>query len=134
MISPFHFGKHSVAMAILFIIIFAVILNTAAQLLLKAGMDRVGHFAFSWANVVPVFTKTAFNPFILAGLCIYVASFGAWLLVLSRADVSYAYPMTSLGYIFSAVAAYYWLGEHVSLERVVGILIIIAGVYLISRS
>ena len=57
-----------------------------------------------------------------------------WLLVLSRVQVSYAYPMLSIGYIVNAVAAYYLFGEDLSFIRIAGIVVIIMGVYLISRS
>jgi len=57
-----------------------------------------------------------------------------WLLVLSRVEVSFAYPLLSVGYIVNAVAAYYLFQENISLTRIAGILIIVAGVYLITRS
>jgi multidrug transporter EmrE-like cation transporter len=56
-----------------------------------------------------------------------------WLLVLSRVEVSIAYPLTSLGYIATALIAYVMLGEDFSSIRIAGILIIIAGVYLVCR-
>lgn len=116
------------------LILLGVLLNAAAQLLLKAGMTSIGHFQFSWANVVPIGLKVMVTPPIVAGLFSYVISVGVWLLVLSRVQVSYAYPMLSIGYIVNAVAAYYLFGESLSVMRVTGIFIIIAGVYLISRT
>jgi len=116
------------------LILLGVLLNAAAQLLLKAGMTSIGHFQFSWANIVPIGLKVMVNPPIVAGLFSYVISVGVWLLVLSRVQVSYAYPMLSIGYIVNAVAAYYLFGESLSVMRVTGIFIIIAGVYLISRT
>jgi drug/metabolite transporter (DMT)-like permease len=115
------------------LIILTAILNTAAQLLLKIGMGRIGEFSFSMANIFPVAAKVAMNPFIILGMIIYVFSVTLWLLVLSRVPVAIAYPMTSLAYIFSAVAAYFFLGEHLSYPQVIGILIIIFGVYLIAQ-
>jgi multidrug transporter EmrE-like cation transporter len=58
----------------------------------------------------------------------------SWLLVLSRVQVSFAYPMLSIGYIVSAVAGFYLLGEDLSFLRIAGIVVIIAGVFLISQS
>ncbi len=116
------------------IILLGVLLNAGAQLLLKEGMRRVGHFEFVWANVIPIGMQVAVNPFVLLGLLAYVVSVGVWLLVLSRVEVSFAYPMLSIGYIVNAVAGYYLFQENLSLTRVTGILIIIAGVYLITRS
>lgn len=116
------------------IIIFSVLLNAAAQLVLKEGMRRIGYFAFDWANVVPIGLRIMVNPFVLGGLVIYVLSFVVWLLVLSRVQVSFAYPMLSLGYIVNAFAGYYLFREGLSPVRLAGILVIVAGTYLITRS
>lgn len=103
-------------------------------MLLKEGMQRVGYFEFSRANIVPVTLQVAASPFVFAGLFAYVVSVLVWLLVLSRVEVSYAYPMLSIGYIVNAIGGYYLFQDNLSLTRITGILIIIVGVYLISRS
>jgi multidrug transporter EmrE-like cation transporter len=117
-----------------FLILFGVLLNAVAQLLLKAGMNQIGHFEFSMANMVPIGLKVAATPPIVVGIFAYVISVVVWLLVLSRVQVSYAYPMLSIGYVVNALAAYYFFGEDLSFMRITGILVIIAGVYLISRT
>lgn len=119
---------------IFLLILFGVLLNAAAQLLLKAGMGQIGHFEFNFTNLVPIGVKVAANPPILTGLCAYVLSVVVWLLVLSRVQVSYAYPMLSIGYIVNLIAAYFLFGETLSLMRVTGVFIIILGVYLVSQS
>ncbi len=121
-------------MMIFALILLGVLLNAGAQLLLKAGMGQIGHFEFSVANVVPIGVKVVANLPIISGLTLYVVSVGVWLLVLSRVQVSYAYPMLSIGYVVNAVAAYYVFGEPMSSIRVLGIFIIIAGVYLVAQS
>lgn len=121
-------------MMIFSLILLGVLLNAAAQLLLKAGMGQIGHFEFSMANVLPIGVRVVANLPIISGLTLYVVSVGVWLLVLSRVQVSYAYPMLSIGYVVNAVAAYYLFGEPLSSIRVMGIFIIIAGVYLVAQS
>jgi len=116
------------------IILFGVLLNAAAQLSLKAGMRRIGHFDFVWANFVPIGLQVAGNIFVLGGIFLYVVSVAVWLLVLSRVEVSFAYPLLSVGYIVNAVAGYYLFQENLSMTRVTGIAIIIIGVYLVTRS
>ncbi len=64
------------------LIILSVFINTAAQLLLKVGMTRIGHFEFVWHNIVPILAKVVVNPFILLGMLAYTASVVEWLLVL----------------------------------------------------
>jgi len=121
-------------MMIFALILLGVLLNTSAQLLLKAGMSQIGHFEFSLANAVPIGLKVMGNFPIITGLTMYVLSVAVWLLVLSRVQVSFAYPMLSIGYIVNAVAAYYLFGEPLNSMRVLGIFIIIAGVYLVAQN
>ena len=111
-----------------------VLLNACAQLLLKAGTNRVGHFDFTLANVVPVGAQLIANPPIVAGLACYVVSVVVWVIGLSRVPVSVAYPMLSLGYVVNAFAAYLLFGEALVAQKLVGIGFIIVGVFLVARS
>lgn len=114
-------------------IIFAgVLLNAIAQLCLKAGTQKIG--VINLDNIMGLIWQIAFNPMIFAGLLCYVFSVGLWIVALSRVDVSYAYPMLSLGYVVNAIAAYYLFAEQLSPMRIAGIVVIIFGVYLISRT
>jgi drug/metabolite transporter (DMT)-like permease len=116
------------------LLMMGVFLNASAQLLLKAGTNAVGRFAFTAGNIVPVGMKLALEPHILGGLACYVVSVVVWIMGLSRVPVSIAYPMLSLGYVLNAAAAWYLFGEDVSLTRLLGIGIIIVGVYIVARS
>jgi multidrug transporter EmrE-like cation transporter len=116
------------------LILTGVALNAAAQLLLKAGTNAVGQFAFTADNIVPVGTRLAFEPHILAGVTCYVVSLVVWIMGLSRVEVSIAYPMLSLGYLINALAAWYLFGESLSAMRLAGIAFIIVGVFVIARS
>jgi multidrug transporter EmrE-like cation transporter len=111
-----------------------VALNAAAQLLLKAGTNRIGEFAFSVDNLLPIGSRLAGSPFILGGLACYVVSVVVWILALSRVPVSIAYPMLSVGYIVNAVAAWMLFGESLTAQKLVGIGFIVIGVYLVARS
>jgi len=116
------------------LVMTGVLLNAAAQLLLKAGTNAVGSFAFSAENVLPVGWKLATEPHILGGLALYVISFVIWILALSRVEVSIAYPMLSVGYFVNAVAAWYLFGEPLSVMRLAGIGVIFIGVFMVARS
>jgi multidrug transporter EmrE-like cation transporter len=74
------------------------------------------------------------NPYILAGLACYVLSVAVWLLVLSRVEVSFAYPLLSIGYIVTASAGWIFFDESMGIIRWSGILVICLGVWLITRS
>ena len=116
-------------------IITGVLLNAAAQLLLKAGTNVLGgaiHVnAQNWFSTgVKVFTQLP----ILAGLACYVISLLVWIIGLSRADVTVAYPMLSLGYVVAAIGAWIFLGEAVSPQRMLALGVIVVGVALLARS
>jgi len=119
--------------ALIPLIILTALLNTSAQLILKAGMEKVGEFSFNANNLLPVGLKVIFSPFIMTGIVIYIVSLCLWLLVLSRVPVSIAYPMGSMAYVFNAVGAYFLFGEHLSYLQVIGIFVIILGGYLLTQ-
>jgi len=116
------------------LVMTGVLLNAAAQLLLKAGTNSVGAFDFKLENAVPVGCKLATEPHIAGGLLCYVVSVVVWIMALSRVEVSIAYPMLSVGYVVNAIAAWYLFGEAVTLTRLAGIGVIILGVYIVARS
>jgi multidrug transporter EmrE-like cation transporter len=116
------------------LVLTGVLLNAAAQLLLKAGTNRIGEFAFSLDNVVPIGLKVAASPFVLGGLGCYVVSVVVWILALSRVPVSVAYPMLSIGYIVNAAAAWFLFGESITAQKMIGIGFIVVGVWLVARS
>ncbi len=118
-----------------FSLIFAgVMLNAAAQILMKAGTNVIGHFEFSAANVMPIGWKLATEWHIITALFCYGISVVVWILALSRVPVSIAFPMLSMAYVVNAVAAKYLLGEDFSVTKLVGMGVIILGVIIISRA
>jgi multidrug transporter EmrE-like cation transporter len=116
------------------LILLGVLLNAGAQLLLKAGTNSVGRFTFSRENLLPVGWRLATELHIVAGVACYVVSVAVWILALSRVEVSVAYPMLSIGYVVNALAAWYLFGEAVTGMRLLGIAIIVLGVFVVARS
>lgn len=116
------------------VILVGVLLNAGAQLLLKAGVHPLGAISFEPATLLPTLLRVLGRWPIVAGLGCYVLSVGLWIVALSRVDVSLAYPMLSLGYVVNAIAAWYLFGEVLGPARGAGILLILAGVLVVSRS
>jgi len=118
-----------------FLLVFTgVMLNAAAQLLLKAGVRHMGVIQLTPSTIVQAGLKLALEPHILGGLTCYVVSVVVWILALSRVQVSIAYPMLSLGYVVTAFIAWAFMGEAVNAMRLTGIAVIIVGVFLVARS
>jgi multidrug transporter EmrE-like cation transporter len=116
------------------LILTGVMLNAAAQLLLKAGSRAISDVAFSFANGWTLIERIALNAPILGGLACYAVSVVFWILALSRVDVSIAYPMLSIGYVVNALAAWLLFSEQLNTARIAGIGVIILGVWLVARS
>ncbi len=116
------------------LILFGVLLNAAAQIVLKKGMIEIGQFSFTLDNLLPIGIKVIMSPFVMLGIVFYVVSLAVWLMVLSRVDVSYAYPLLSVGYIVAAFAGRYFFNEPLGPVRWAGIIVICVGVFLITRS
>ncbi len=116
------------------LILTGVLLNAAAQLLLKAGANALGVLTLTREHWFATTCAVASNPRILAGIACYVVSVGVWIGALSRVEVSVAYPLLSIGYVVNALAAWYLFGEAVTAQRWLGIGFIAVGVWLLVRS
>lgn len=114
------------------LILISALINTAAQLLMKAGADKLKSVAYSNLSALPL--QLISNPYLVIGIICYVSSLAVWLIVLSRVPVSFAYPIASLAYVTTAVGAVFLFNEYLSLTRIIGILVIIFGVFLITRT
>jgi len=114
------------------LIFINIILAVSGQLAIKAGMKQVGYI--KGANFMPLILAAFTNPYVILGLFFYVLATVTWILVLSRVDLSFAYPLLSLGYILILILSVTVLKETVSFVRILGTLLIIVGVILIFRS
>ena len=98
--------------------------------MLKLGMGKVVIESITLESLFRLF----FNPFIMAGMLLYVTAMLIWLYVLKNVEVSYAYPFTALGFILVMAISYFFLAEQVTMLRIAGIALIIGGIFLISKS
>ncbi len=111
------------------LILFSVLLNASAQLLLKKAMSQLGGLELSLHFAL----KALLNPFLLAGMGVYAISILSWLIVLSKVQVSIAYPFLSIGFIFSAIVAYLAFGEALSGYKILGIALICLGLVFLTK-
>jgi multidrug transporter EmrE-like cation transporter len=117
------------------LILTGVGLNAAAQLLLKVATRPLAHFSeFTTDTLGSSFMILCKSLPFWTGMVCYGASVCVWLAALSKAPVSTAYPMLSLGYVVVAAVSVVWLGESMAPAKVLGIALICAGVILVSRS
>lgn len=116
------------------LVMAGVLLNAVAQLALKASVTDTGIIHFDMQSLVSSAGSLLSSVWLWVGLICYAISVVVWILALSRVDVSIAYPMLSVGYVVNAIAASHLFNEPLGLGKVVGIGIIIVGVYVLARS
>jgi multidrug transporter EmrE-like cation transporter len=116
------------------LILASVSLNAGAQVLMRTGMLKVGEIEVSATALIKALPGMVSNGFLWISFFCYGISIVLWMVVLSRVEVSFAYPFLSIGYIVSAVAGYFFLGESLTPVRIAGITVICIGVFLIARS
>jgi hypothetical protein len=119
----------------LILIFINILIGSVGQLMFKSGMMQVGRIGVveisrPLATLGIVFT----NPYILLALPLYVGALIMWLIVLSRLQLSFAYPFLALNYVINAFLAQAILGEHIPFLRWVAIGLIFGGVVLITRT
>ncbi|WAC06563.1 MAG: EamA family transporter [Thermodesulfobacteriota bacterium] len=113
----------------IFMIFAAVALGVVGQVSLKKGMLLSGSAGLNLSLI-----KVIFTPYIFLGLVLYGIAMFLWLSILSRVDLSYAYPMLSLSYVFIVLASWLIFNENLSFLRLMGVLCICLGVIMVGRS
>jgi drug/metabolite transporter (DMT)-like permease len=119
------------------LILVSVALAAVAQLTLKHGMNQVtshGEVPLELGSPAATLRRVAGNLSVWAGLATFVLSAGVWLIVLSKASLSFAYPFASLTYVLILVFDRFVLHEPISGLRYAGVALIIGGLLLISRT
>jgi drug/metabolite transporter (DMT)-like permease len=116
------------------ILLTSVAFGAVGQLTLKAGMNSVSTNSKALQLSVDTLLRMATNPLLLLGIAIFGVSTLLWLLALSKADLSFAYPFLSLTYTAVLIGGAVLFHESITIPRVIGFAIIISGVWVVSRS
>ncbi len=74
------------------------------------------------------------QPLFHLTIVLFILQFGNWMSILARADLSYSQPITALSVVTVTASSYVLLGEHVTSLRLVGMLLILTGVWFISMT
>jgi len=114
----------------------ALLLNAAANLMMKAGMTRVDRGGGLLREGLPAGVRTILtSPILLTGLICFAlnAAFYMFALQSKAMKISIAYPvMVGGGYAIIATVAYLWLGERMSIGQWIGVVLVLAGVLVIA--
>ena len=121
--------------SVLLLLLIAVLLSSTGELTLKHGMNRLGPI-----TILPLnrFLATLFKVFttipVLLGFALIFCGAILWLVVISRTELSWAYPLVSLGYVLVVLFSQFLFDERVTLSRWLGVIVICIGATIIARS
>jgi len=119
-----------------FYLVATIVLAVYSQLIMKWRIS--GRFAGLsipdgvWPKVITLFT-VLFDPFIFTGLLATFVSGLCWMATMRNLEISYAYPFTSLGFVAVILLSNVFFGESLNVWRIIGVLLIVAGVTVASQ-
>ena len=115
------------------LIVLTVMINTSGQFVIKTGVNRIGKISITedfFGTILKAFTSWI----IIGGFGLYFLSAVLWIVILSRAELSWAFPILSLSYVITVLISPVLLNETFSVQRLLGTLVICVGVFLVSRT
>lgn len=120
---------------LIFILISGLICEAVGVVFLSKGLKQIGEMTtVNAAEIARLVGRGVTNPNILLGVLLEAIFFGTLLLLMRAGDVSFVWPLTSLGFVLTTLAARFILHEHVSGLRWAGVLLIVLGAGLITFS
>jgi drug/metabolite transporter (DMT)-like permease len=115
------------------LILLSVLTGVAGQTVIKMGVSRPGA-SEAVTGLLPLLNVIIRSPLVILGLLLYGIGALSWIAVLSRVDLSTAYPFLALNFVFVTLSSQIFLGESVPVLRWLGVLVICTGIVLVARS
>ena len=126
--------KGALTLKIFILIVMTDVIESVAELFFKKGALTTGINNVALANVGVFLSRIASSPSLWIGILLYIANFFLWIIVLSKIDLSVAFPVGSTTYIIIPILSILFLHEKVALLRWLGIVLIIIGVLFVTKS
>lgn len=118
-------------MLIYSLLLIAICLTVTGEVLLKLGMNVVRTDVGAFSVSLPVLLRTFTEWRVVLGFALIFSGALFWLGVISRADFSFAYPLLALSYVIALIPARFVIGEHVTVQRLLGACVVVAGAIII---
>jgi drug/metabolite transporter (DMT)-like permease len=113
----------------------APLIGTTGQILLKSAMNAMGKIGpEQLASPISLGLRMLSDPKLVLAAFLYFFGFLLWMVILSRLELSKAYPILALSYCLVALASWAIFGEHLSLLRIGGTTVICLGVVMVGFS
>jgi len=109
-------------------------MSSSAHILLKKGMMTHAENEIQDNDFIDLLWTVGTNSWVMCGLFLHVGALVVWLWALSKVEISFAYPFLALGYVLVSSIAWLWLDEELGLMKILGMIVIIIGISIISKS
>jgi uncharacterized membrane protein len=117
------------------ILLIGLFFESTGIVFLKKGMNQICEARTDSVAAIARFIKAgAMNYFIWLGMFFQALFFGCLLILMSKSDISFLWPLTALSFVFATFAAIWFLHEQVSASRWIGVILIVVGAGFISYS
>jgi drug/metabolite transporter (DMT)-like permease len=112
------------------LLVIGTLSSSLGGIFMKAGSVRISHDH----GLLDAVFQAGLEWRIALGLLMYILPAAIWTYMLKSLEITFLQPLFSLVYVVTPVIAIFYLGEHVSAGRWAGILIVVVGIYVISRT
>jgi uncharacterized membrane protein len=120
---------------LILILLIALVFEAGGVIFLSVGLKQIGQAeSISRSEITRLVRRGATNFYILMGVLFEAVFFAALLYLMSQSQVSFIWPLTSLGFVLTTLAARFILNETVTFSRWMGVVLIMAGAMLITYS
>jgi drug/metabolite transporter (DMT)-like permease len=117
------------------LVVICIFLGAFGQICMKTGMNQIEKInSISDLISLKIVISVLSNFYVVLGLSLYFIGAFLWLAAMSSLNISFMYPLLSLAYLVTAIFAFLYLGETITVVRWTGIALVIAGCFLIARS
>ena len=116
-------------------ILLTVFFAVTSQLIIKWKMSDFSFNDLETMSDKFIFAfSMLFNPYIMISLVLTLLSGLSWMIAMTKFDISYAYPFTTLGFVIIFVFSIIFFNEPATWQKIVGLILIITGIVITSRS
>jgi multidrug transporter EmrE-like cation transporter len=109
-------------------ILGTILFTVYGQIVIKWQVSGAGPFPVDATGKMWFLLRLAVNPWVISSLCCAFLAFLCWMAAMTKFDLSYAYPFVSLSFVFVLILSALFFHEPVTVAKVLGVLLIMAGI------
>jgi drug/metabolite transporter (DMT)-like permease len=113
-------------------VVATIVLTVYGQLVIKWQVNQVGSLPHDMTEKLYVLFSLLLRPWVLSGFGAAFLAAVAWMAAMTKLKLSEAYPFVSLGFVAVMIFSYFLFGEELTMNKVVGTVIVVAGLIVIA--